>query len=717
MASYGQTYRERRPRRQDGARLTRATRLAYVLALLAAVLVAAAGHPGGARERGHPGSAPGNGHGHGSGTGGWVSAGAFHEVYDTARERPARYLNDHTVIKGRDGLWHMFGITGRKPPHDTVPDSAEEDSLAHATARSLRGPWTTRRPALHTDPSYGEDHLWAPHVIEHAGTYYMFYSGGGGERNSAINLATSRDLDHWKRLPSGTLFRDGWVARDPFVTRAGGHWVMYYTATAARGGGHHVVAYRTSDDLVHWGRRRTAFTDRTTKGSSPPVTESPFVVHRKGWWYLFTGPRGSGYTGTDVFRSRDPGHFALAGYAGHVAAHAPEVVRDGGRWWVTHAGWFQGGLHLAALHWRRTPPLWHTARGPGTGPGAGSQGVRDGQGRLHAFALGAGGLRHRVRRSPHGPWGAWERFGGTGDRTDHRTDDRTDRSPATVPTAAANADGALELFATADDGTLLHRRQRTPAGAAAVGDPGGGGGGSGTWGPWRPLGGRAGGAPEVVRDADGRLELFGLTPAGTAVTHRKQLAPGGSWGPRERFGGPAANPPAVAADAAGRLEVFAVERGGARMSYRKQRTPGGSWGPWRRFGGPAGGRPVVASDADGRLEVFVLDPYGGAISHRRQGEPAGGWGDWHRFGGWAAASPTVERDARGRLEACALAPGGDYLSHRRQTSAGGRWGEWRESEVRDPRRGGSRTDSANGVRCSAPDQIDGPHGARAGRGR
>jgi len=592
---------------------------------------------------------------HRAGTDDWVGAGAFRKVYDTGREQPARYLNDHTVIKGRDGLWHMFGITGDKPARNSVPDSAKEDSLAHATAPSLNGPWTTRSPALRTDPSYGEDHLWAPHVIEHAGTYYMFYSGGGGDRNAAINLATSKDLYHWKRLPSGTLFRDGWVARDPFVTRIGGRWVMYYTATAKRDGGHHVIAYRTSDDLVHWRGRHTAFTDRTTKDSSAPVTESPYVVHRKGRWYLFTGPRGSGYTGTDVFRSKDPRHFTLAGYAGHLRAHAPEVVRDRGRWWVTHTGWFQGGLYLAPLHWRRTPPLWHTDRNPGL--------LRDGQGRLHAFALGPDGLRHRAQRTANGPWGEWQRFGGTGAATGG-----AGRAPAVVPTGAVSARGHLELFATADDGTLLHRRQHTSRGH----------GGLGSWGPWRPLGGRAGGAPHVVRDADGRLELFGLTPAGTAVTHREQRTPGGGWGPQRRFGGPAANPPAVAADAKGRLAVFAVERGGARLSYRTQRTPGGSWGPWRKFGGPSGGRPAVVKDGKGRLEVFMLGTYGGEIVHRRQTAPGGSWGKWHHFGGWAAETPAVVRDAKGRLAAFSAGAGDEYTSYRRQTAPGGSWGKWRD---------------------------------------
>ena len=129
-----------------------------------------------------------------------------------------------------------------------------------------------------------------------------------------------------------------------------GTWVMYYTATSEPSGGNHVVAYRTSDDLVHWGDRRIAFTDpKVGKGGGP--TESPCVVRRNGSYYLFLGPRG-GYVGTDVFRSEDPFHWSLESKVGHIASHAAEVIRDkDGKWYVSHCGWGKGGVYLASLYW------------------------------------------------------------------------------------------------------------------------------------------------------------------------------------------------------------------------------------------------------------------------------------------------------------------------------------------------------------------------------
>ncbi|MFC0438187.1 glycosyl hydrolase family 32 [Kutzneria buriramensis] len=278
----------------------------------------------------------------------WTAAGQFQRIYDpSVGESQQWYVNDHTFVRADDGTWHLFGIT-----HPEPADPDHEIQFAHATAPSPHGPWTKQPMALTVDPGYGETHLWAPHVIHVGATYYMFYAGGGANpADVELNLATSTDLVHWTRSPGGPLFRDGLEARDPMVTRIGDQWVMYYCANASPSGGDPVVAYRTSTDLVHWSARTVAL------AGGGAMTESPFVVQRDGWWYLFTGPRGS-YTGTDVFRSKDPFHFQIGDQAGHIASHAAEVVQDGGQWWVSTAGWGQGGVYLAPLNWQDHPSPW-----------------------------------------------------------------------------------------------------------------------------------------------------------------------------------------------------------------------------------------------------------------------------------------------------------------------------------------------------------------------
>jgi beta-fructofuranosidase len=143
---------------------------------------------------------------------------------------------------------------------------------------------------------------------------------------------------------------DGYDARDPFVLRVDGKWIMYYAATSEPQGGNHVVADVTSDDLLTWSNRGVAFTDPSV-GTFGGPTESPFVVWHGGRYYLFVGPRDD-YDGTDVFQSDSPFAWSLTNKVGHIAAHCAEVVQDNdGQWFVSRAGWGRGGIYLAPLIW------------------------------------------------------------------------------------------------------------------------------------------------------------------------------------------------------------------------------------------------------------------------------------------------------------------------------------------------------------------------------
>lgn len=274
------------------------------------------------------------------------AAGVFRRIFEPgAGDVLPSYINDHSIVRGRDGRWHLFGIRRREPP---LPKAERE--FVHASSPELTAPhWKNHGTALRADETLGEALLWAPHIVEHAGTYHMFYCAGG-EKGSAyqIRLATSPDLERWTRVPE-PLFEDGFEARDPFVLRIDGRWVMYYTATDMPDGGHHIVAYRTSDDLRTWSERQVAYRDQDQgKGAGP--TESPFLLHRDGGYYLLIGPYAD-YVSTGVYFSRDPLHFEGPAVA-EIEAHAPEVVRDiDGREYISRAGWGQGGVDLAPLEW------------------------------------------------------------------------------------------------------------------------------------------------------------------------------------------------------------------------------------------------------------------------------------------------------------------------------------------------------------------------------
>jgi beta-fructofuranosidase len=277
-----------------------------------------------------------------------LEVGEFVKFFDQGVGEKQRWcINDHCFMRGRDATWHLYGITHTEPF-----DPRYGSPFCHATASKLtQVPWIKNPFALITEPKSGEIHLWAPHVVLHEGTYYMYYCAGNLDPTKyRIHLATSRNLNKWTRYPENPLFTDGYAARDPFVLRVGEKWVMYYTATSEPAGGNHVVACKTSDDLIHWTGRTIVFTDPRV-GTIGGPTESPFVVRRADFYYLFIGPRG-GYVGTDVFRSKDPFKWSIEDKVAHIKSHAAEVVRDvDGKWYVSHAGLGQRGVYLAPLRW------------------------------------------------------------------------------------------------------------------------------------------------------------------------------------------------------------------------------------------------------------------------------------------------------------------------------------------------------------------------------
>lgn len=278
-----------------------------------------------------------------------LSAGKFVKIFDQSiGEKDSWYINDHTFIKGPDGKWHMFGITGRDAPHKW-----DESYFAHAVADKINGPWIKKPYALSVRQDLHETVLWAPHIIKEGDTYYMFYCGGDPDhRRYQINLATSKDLYEWTRYPGNPLFTDGYDGRDPFLFRDefNSRWILYYTATSKPEGGHRIVAAKTSKDLVDWSKDRYVVFKDTARGTWGGNTESPFVIQRGDWFYLFMGP-GANYKTTKVYKSRDLFNWDMSDEAAELTSHAAEIVFDNGKWYISSCGLGQGGLYLAPMYW------------------------------------------------------------------------------------------------------------------------------------------------------------------------------------------------------------------------------------------------------------------------------------------------------------------------------------------------------------------------------
>jgi predicted GH43/DUF377 family glycosyl hydrolase len=276
-----------------------------------------------------------------------ITAGKFQKIYDPSVGMAEKwYINDHCFVQDDGGIWHMFGITHQEP---AAPK--DEKFFAHATSQELLNPqWEKHEHVLHADfERWQETHVWAPHVIKHDGLYYMYYCGGGtDDAKYKIHLATSPDLWDWSRHEANPMVTDGYHARDPMVIRHEDQWIMYYTANSEPAGGNHVVAAVTSRDLIHWGNKKVVFV-HPKRGTYGGPTESPFVVKRQGRFYLFVCTN-EPYNDSAVYESDNPWEWSFERNVGQAPSHASEVIEaPTGEWYLSRAGWGEGGLYLAPL--------------------------------------------------------------------------------------------------------------------------------------------------------------------------------------------------------------------------------------------------------------------------------------------------------------------------------------------------------------------------------
>lgn len=218
-------------------------------------------------------------------------------------------IADHSWIRDAQGVFHLFfqneGVgSGRSSiEHYSSPDLVRLDYVGVALSPNPLG-WE----------SFG---LWAPHVVERDGVYFMFYTGVDGRGANAsqrIGLATSTDLVHWTRRPinncpetsgdgcvytcdeSWTAWSGGPVAynhqcRDPFVIwdADGASWVLFATAKSLNQ--YAMITVARSADLDHWtGEGYLDATRRLENGVGAQATggqaENAQVFAHQGTFYL-----------------------------------------------------------------------------------------------------------------------------------------------------------------------------------------------------------------------------------------------------------------------------------------------------------------------------------------------------------------------------------------------------------------------------------------------
>ncbi len=262
------------------------------------------------------------------------------------------YVNDHSVVVGSDGKWHLYGITS------FASFAANERYFVHGVGESLESEFAEVGRVIDRGPL-----AWAPGVIEKDTYYYMFYGP------SPTNLAVSFDMYEWTGQKI-TLNNEPLLGaiRDHFVLKiSDDEYLMYITGMLDKKGC--ISCFRSTGDLRNWDFVGYALTSGDDAPLTPPwgAFESPFVVKNDGYYYLFstyTDCAKENYNNTLVFCSSDPTSFGEyngeKGGAIPVAklyAHAPEILKENGKYYITSCGWrnfgsiHEGAVSISELEW------------------------------------------------------------------------------------------------------------------------------------------------------------------------------------------------------------------------------------------------------------------------------------------------------------------------------------------------------------------------------
>ena len=197
------------------------------------------------------------------------SYGKFHDPIPGTRPKDFSFFYDNL------GHFHLFFInTIAGMPSD---NPVNERYFGHVSGTGLRDDWTPNPPdtSFHVYGTGWEgSHVWAPTIVQHGPTYYMFYTGVDAQLNQSIGVTTASNINAtsvaWSRPGTQILSRDyvQWIeqagsaqCRDPFVMRAPFdstrymmlYSTMYYDSVSHTSKTTIGVAWQSSNALTqHW---------------------------------------------------------------------------------------------------------------------------------------------------------------------------------------------------------------------------------------------------------------------------------------------------------------------------------------------------------------------------------------------------------------------------------------------------------------------------------
>ena len=267
-------------------------------------------------------------------------------------EKYGNYVNDHTIVKGSDGKLHLYGITS------FGGGSYQERYFVHGKGENPDTPFSEVGKSIDRGTL-----AWAPCVINKGKNYYMFYGP------SPTSLAVSFDMCEWYGYNVVMNNEPPMAAhRDHFVLKIDeNRYLMYVVGVHNKKG---AVSCFSSCDLLTWDFEGFALTSGDDAPLKPAwgAMESPFVLKKDDQYYLFityTDSSDETYNDTLVFCSDNPLNFGEynGGSGGtlpiaKISAHAPEIIEDNGKYYITTCGWtdkpvpHKGCVSIAPLDWK-----------------------------------------------------------------------------------------------------------------------------------------------------------------------------------------------------------------------------------------------------------------------------------------------------------------------------------------------------------------------------
>lgn len=164
--------------------------------------------------------------------------------------------------------------------------------------------WRAAGQAFNSFPVWAHSDFWAPDVIKHGKTYYLYYTGDNGTTH-CIGVATASSpkgpFHHRSIVGCGDKEGFGWIDPDLYIAPNG----KAYLYVSVDGPPHAIAAVPMAPDLLHKSGESTILfgvTQPWEDGASIATVEGPFMLRRGDTYYLF-------YSGNDTF-----GQYAM-GYA------------------------------------------------------------------------------------------------------------------------------------------------------------------------------------------------------------------------------------------------------------------------------------------------------------------------------------------------------------------------------------------------------------------